>query len=337
MSKISYVIKRIAKMDYANMFKTCSYIHKKSGQNSVKLFVDMINCGFKYGAGYLDYKLFHFYELNDNQRATFITRTTSNRIVDLVNDPEYRHIMANKTDFNEYFSKYLGREWINMETATEAEFKAFAEKCPMIIVKPMASNCGQGIEKIDTTKEDASALYKRLKENQIGVAEEYVVQCKEMSRLYPHALNTVRVYTILDDKGKATLIRAMLRIGAHGKIIDNINAGGLMTLVDSETGIVKNPATNKSEEVYAKHPDTDVDFVGFEIPFWKEAAQMCCRAAESIPQIKYIGWDVGFTDKGPILIEGNHIPDHGLLQLHNLFEREKVGMLPVLKKYVKGL
>lgn len=337
MSRVVYILKRIAKMDYSNMIKTCNYIHKKSNQNRVKIFFDMVNCGFKYGAGYLDYKLFHFYELNDAQRATFITRTISNRIVDLMNDPKYRHIMANKTDFNEYFAKYLGREWINMETATEEDFEAFAKKCPTIIVKPMAANCGQGVEKIDTTKENIKALYKRLKENQIGIAEEYVIQCEDMSKLYPNALNTVRVYTVLDENGKAHLIRAMLRIGAHGSIVDNINAGGLMTLVDSETGIVKNPATNKAEEVYDKHPDTGVAFVGFKIPFWKEAYAMCCEAAESIPQMKYIGWDVAFTDNGPIFIEGNHIPDHGLLQLHNLFEKEKVGMLPVLKKYVKGL
>ncbi|MEE0454812.1 MAG: sugar-transfer associated ATP-grasp domain-containing protein [Sodaliphilus sp.] len=39
-----------------------------------------------------------------------------------------------------------------------------------------------------------------------------------------------------------------------------------------------------------------------------------CDAAEHIPQIGFIGWDVAITQNGVELIEGNHNPDYELLE-----------------------
>ena len=67
------------------MFRAIDTVHERSGKNRVYIFFDMIHCGVKYGAGYSDYKLAEFYNLNRKQRATYITRGINNRLVSLLN------------------------------------------------------------------------------------------------------------------------------------------------------------------------------------------------------------------------------------------------------------
>jgi hypothetical protein len=53
------------------------------------------------------------------------------------------------------------------------------------------------------------------------------------------------------------------------------------------------------------HPLTGLIFQDFKIPFFDQAVQMVTRAAGLLPCAKVIGWDVGITPDGPVLIEGN--------------------------------
>ena len=73
-------------MDYKSLFATVKAIHKKTGISRIKLFFDVVRCGLKYGAGYKDYQLCEWYNLNDAQRATYVTRGINNTIVSLLND-----------------------------------------------------------------------------------------------------------------------------------------------------------------------------------------------------------------------------------------------------------
>lgn len=41
---------------------------------------------------------------------------------------------------------------------------------------------------------------------------------------------------------------------------------------------------------------------------------MCSFAAELIPAVQFIGWDVAITQDGPLLIEGNHDPDLDMIE-----------------------
>jgi hypothetical protein len=325
-------------MDYKHMWASVKKIHKSTGRNSLKLFLDMAQCGFKYGAGYVDYEVFRFYSLTPAQRSTFITRTISNKIRALLNDEAYAHILANKTEFNEYYSEYIGREWLNFKQADLAEFSAFIAKFDAIIIKPDASNSGDGVEKVTISEtSNVEELYTLFKEKHIGIIEEFVKQNSQMAHIYPHSLNTVRAATVLDSNGKAVVMKMMLRVGSGGNVVDNLNAGGLTAWIDTETGIVKRLASDKKGHKYASHPDTGVKFEGFSVPYWQECLQLAKAAAEKIPQLGYVGWDIAFSEAGPILIEGNHIPSHHLIQMPDNLEEEKIGMLPEYRKYVKGI
>ena len=51
-------------------------------------------------------------------------------------------------------------------------------------------------------------------------------------------------------------------------------------------------------------PGTDGSFVGFQLPYWADAKDLALRAA-AFPWARAIGWDIGISERGPVLIEGN--------------------------------
>ena len=69
--------------------------------------------------------------------------------------------------------------------------------------------------------------------------------------------------------------------------------------------------------------------LGRKIPFWNEVLSICNDAAKKIPKCQYIGWDVAITENGPLLIEGNHMPDLDMIEF--------VGSHGFLDKIMKGL
>lgn len=336
MKRIIYLVKRILKMDYKNLLATVKTINKKTGIPRTKLFFDIIKCGIKYGAGYKDYQLCEFYNLTDAQRATYVTRGINNTIVSLLNDKQYYHILDNKAEFNNAFGEFLNRKWIDMEKADIEEFKSFIDGLDVIISKPTAEACGRGVEKLKVSDfESEENLFSYLKEIKSGIAEEFVVQHKDISALYPHSVNTYRIVTVLTEN-EPHIVYAFIRIGNGGRFVDNINAGGMAAPVNIDTGIIEFPAFDKDSIYYETHPYTGCAIKGWKLPYWSESVELVYKAARVIPQVGYVGWDVAVTENGPLLIEGNPFPGHDILQMPPHVP-DKIGMLPQFKKYIKNL
>ena len=94
--------------------------------------------------------------------------------------------------------------------------------------------------------------------------------------------------------------------------VDNAGSGGGIVGINSEDGTLKSEAFTEYEhghgESYKVHPLTGVVFQGYKIPFYKEACELALSAAQCIPQLKIIGWDIAIQPDGPIIIEGNDLP-----------------------------
>lgn len=134
MGRLKYIFHCILHMDYKSLFDTVKTVHEVSGKNRIWLFFDIIKCGFKYGAGYKDYLLCAFYDLNDKQRATYVTRGINNSIVKSLNDPAYYHIFDNKSEFYTTFAEYLHREWLHFSKCTKEQFLDFMQDKDEIIL-----------------------------------------------------------------------------------------------------------------------------------------------------------------------------------------------------------
>ena len=332
MQRIKYLIHKLLNCNYKELLRQAIIVHKKSGKLTFIICLDMIMCGIKYGAGYSDYVEFEFYLLNPSERKTYLTSELNNRIVRKYNNKAYCHLFQNKVEFNNIFKIYLGREFISLESASFKDFKNFCLKHKKICIKPVNLSCGEGIEFIEiNSKTNFNLLYSRLKNEKKYLVEEYIRQHDNLNKLYSGSVNTLRVISFLDDFGKVNIIKAIIKFGTTGKI-DNHVAGGMYTFVD-ENGIILFPACDDFGKAYYNHPITKMPIVGFKIPYFYEALELVKKIGLIIPEVRYIGWDIAITNKGPIVVEGNEYC--GLFQNKASTNPTKEGDLPNFKKYIR--
>ena len=83
------------------------------------------------------------------ERRDVVTRGVNNQYVVKYNDFDYVHYFINKVDFNEKFSKYLGRDWLFVKSADQRdEFAEFIKGKEDFILKPVDGTHGDGVAKL---------------------------------------------------------------------------------------------------------------------------------------------------------------------------------------------
>lgn len=333
MSSVSYLLKRISNMSFKSMFERVDIVKAKTKKSKFMIFNDMVWCGLRYGAGYVDYDVIGFYKLNSKQRKTMLTRGINNKFVKELNEKEYWHIFDKKNEFNSTFSKFIKREWLYPLSENKDEFMKWFDKHQVVFAKPNAGQCGKGIEKInlDEWKDRKEELYNYLVQNKLELLEEPIKQHEEMNKLNSSSVNTVRVVTVMNKSDDVTILTAFSRIG-NGNHVDNFNSGGMTAKVDINTGKIVEEAVNKKGEIFDKHPITGTSIKEFQIPNWNEAKEMVMEAAKLSPHVRYIGWDVAIGECGPILVEGNQFPGHDIYQVAEKMKEGQLGVLPEFEK-----
>lgn len=298
---------------------------------------DMLWCVVRYGAGPTDYRAMKFAIQPAWRRKTFVTRGANNDYIKRLNRREDYHLLENKVHFNELFAEHIGRQWCDLSRATEEEFVNFltSDLRPLtsIIVKPLDSLCGAGIEKITITAEtDIPALYKQLKSSGQLLAEECLIQHPDLARIYPPSVNTLR-FTSVQGTDELHFMLRVLRMGAGGNVMDNTDTGGLYAYTNDEGEIIT-PAFNYKEEAHEKHPDTGEQILGVRVPFYREAIQLVTICQRLVPNLRYIGWDVAITPTGPVLIEGNHNPAYLAFQKVQYMAENEPGKRPLFEQII---
>ena len=334
MSRLSYFWDRLFKMDWKAMWKTTGLLKKRSGKGRLWLMRDMLKCATKYNAGYIDYKIAQMYKLNDEQRKTVITRGISNEIVRRMNPKEYWHYFDDKTEFNTLFAEWIPRKWLRIDANTDTEaLNGLCRRNDELLGKPLEGSSGQGIIKYkkEDWKDGSEAFFGRLRNDGIGILEELVRQHPKMASLCPTSVNTCRIATLLGDKQQG-IVYAFLRIG-NGKVMDNVDCGGMAARIDLDSGRLLTVGADKQGNTFIKHPMTNTSIIGFTIPFWEEAKAMCLEAAQKIPQMRYVAWDVAITENGPTFIEGNSFPSHAIPQFAAHYP-DGIGILPEFEKFI---
>ncbi len=333
MSRLTYFFKRLVKMDWAAMWKTTALLRERSGRSRLWLLQDMLRCAVKYNAGYVDYKIAQMYKLNDAQRRTVITRGISNDIVRRMNDKAYWHFFDDKTQFNELFREWIPRRWLLIREDTRPDDVADMMTLPQLIGKPLEGSSGQGIQRYtpEDWQDGPEAFLARLKADGIGILEEIVIQHPAMASLCPTSVNTCRIATLLGDKREG-IVYAFLRIG-NGKVMDNVDCGGMAARIDLDSGKLLTVGADKAGNTYTRHPITGTEIIGFTVPYWEEAKAMCLEAAKKVPQMRFVAWDVAITPDGPTFIEGNSFPSHAVPQFAAHYP-DGIGILPEFRKFI---
>ena len=328
---MKYLLKALKGASFKRLKDTIDSCHKKCKKTKIGIFFDMIRCLVLYKAGYVDYELFSFYDLSRKQRKTIITRGKNNDFVKLLNsNKEYWKYIENKNLFNKKFKKYLNREFLKLDSNNYKEFEKFLKDKEYIFVKPIDATGGKDVEKIKVSDYETKKLYNKLINNKQTLIEEVAKQHKDVSKLHPSSVNTIRVVTIRNKYGVTSLVAAVIRIGTGGRVVDNFHSHGIYAPIDKETGVINGNAYGRDWKYHKKHPTTGITFIGYQLPFWEEVKKLALSAHEEIPELGFIGWDICIGEKRPSLIEGNVYPGY------DLYRREDgYGYLPVFKEALR--
>ena len=288
MKNITYLIKRILSMNTKGIFDVVDKVHAKTGKGKALITIDIIWCGIRHLAGYVDYLIFEMYNLNESQRKLVMTRGRNNAYVRALNDSSYYYIFNSKKDFNQTFNEFVKRDWFTLCDGCIVEFEKFLSDKKVIFAKPNNGVCGKGIEKLKISDfEDARTLWYYLESRNLMLVEEAIIQHPQMNLMHPHSINTVRAVTILYNN-EVHVVATYLRIG-NGRIVDNFNSGGMVVPIDVASGVIKHIAIDKAGHHYEKHPVTNTTIPGFQIPMWDECIALVKEAALRVPQIGLVG------------------------------------------------
>lgn len=156
-------------------------------------------------------------------------------------------------------------------------------------------------------------MQKCLLDNPNGVLEKWIVQHASLNKIYDDAVNCIRIITLRSD-GVCSVVAANITFGFN-TCIANASQECLVCIPNLLTGKIQTDAEDINGNVYYKHPQSGIVFRDFQIPYWKEIISMCVDAADVIPEVGYVGWDVAVTPNGPVIIEGNTTPGYKFFQL----------------------
>jgi Sugar-transfer associated ATP-grasp len=158
------------------------------------------------------------------------------------------------------------------------------------------------------------AIARRASECQYVVAP-FLEQATYAREIFPAALNTVRLMTMVDvATGRPFIPACIHRFGSSRTApFDAIALGGLAAPVDLETGVM-GPAVaalprDGHRDVLDRHPETGARIAGVEIPHWPELRDHLLTLADRLRFLRYVAWDVAVTDDGFLINEGNSNPN----------------------------
>lgn len=130
-------------------------------------------------------------------------------------------------------------------------------------------------------------------------------------------LATARVFLLVDPE-RVRIENITLKIPRADAIVDNFWRGGnMLGAIDPDTGAVVRVVSGSGLErvELAEHPDTGRNFHGFVLPDIAALKDLCTDAAPVFPELPLQGWDIAFTERGPVPVELNFGGDVNLQQL----------------------
>lgn len=303
--RVRYLLQRARRLSLGNVTEFAGQVKKVSRAPLPVIIADMLWSSVRYEMGFRDYAVWDIRLLNGRERRTWMTHPKAIRLNNTLNGPDSAALLGDKPRFYRDFADMIGREWVDAATATDQELVDFLARHPRVLVKPALGEGGRGITTFTADEiTDVATWRATLVAENRTLVEEILPQHEDLARLYPGSVNTLRLITYRRQDGSFHLIASVLRIG-NGGVIDNFAGGGMFTMVDDH-GTAQWAGVDKNSNVFTRHPVTDVEIAGFQVPLFAEAVAMVEEASRRLPTVPYVGWDVAITPEGPALIEANH-------------------------------
>lgn len=334
MKRLLYLGYYAKELDRVKFRKFVNHVSTHERLPKWRLYADIIVSSLRYNISFNEYFLFHFYNSGSETRATYAGTGFMYEYQLAMNPKSNRAVLEDKLQFLAAYRDFVIHDYASltdMKRDPAIAARLLANPSGKVVLKGSDGQCGRGIEVRESNDFTPASLIARLEEIGNDFVEEYVRQHEALDRLSPSGLNTVRIVTQLDENDQVDIIGARLRITVNSSV-DNMAAGNIAAPIDPDTGVVTgggvySDITKPIEDV---HPVTGEPIVGFQVPYWREAAEMVRKAALMDKGNRSVGWDVAITANGPELIEGNHDWCKLLWQLP-----VRKGLKTILQRYQK--
>ena len=126
------------------------------------------------------------------------------------------------------------------------------------------------------------------------------------------ALQTLRLVTLASPEGEVRVLYALWKLVIGDNVTDNFHFGRTgnlfanVGLADGELGAALGPSPDGiGLRPVVLHPLTGVRLEGFRLPDWNAVLELARRCARGFLPLRTIGWDIGLTPAGPVIVEGN--------------------------------
>lgn len=280
--------------------------------NNKELVFDMVFSYFAYGYTPNEFLCYGFQNKSLSERREFLSDRDSVRYAYRLNPWDDMDLFMDKTKTYQRFKKYYGRSLFVFDKNTSYEnLKKFLFHKHKIVKKNPMESCGRSVELLEIEDADTAyqRIYSRLKKELENVdnlvLEEVVSQHTEMAKYNASSVNTIRCITLRNKTGEIIVPFCFMKVGRNGSFVDNGGAGGLLVGIDETTGKLNSDAIDETGRRYKCHPDSGVCFMGEILPEWNEMISICKKMASELKTIKWIGWDMAYTNNGWVVIEGN--------------------------------
>lgn len=309
MKRLIYLTYYLYRMKWRTLQRFMHHVEKVSGLSCARQAVAMISDSLRYNVSPLEVYQFGFFDSDHDEKARWAGTGTMYEFQRRANPLAHRDMLEDKARFFKAYRRFFRHDIATRDELAENIDRArvFLAAHENLVFKLARGNCGAGIAFVKSTELDAETLAAWMARNGYDLAEECVAQHPDLQALSPSGVNTVRIFTCLDNTNRAHILGCRLRISVNSPV-DNLAAGNLAAPVEEVTGRVCGPGvySDITKQPEPAHPVTGVAIDGFQIPFWAETLTLAREAAELHPQNRSIGWDIVITPAGPGLIEGNH-------------------------------
>jgi hypothetical protein len=261
----------------------------------------------------------------------YVSEHETTRLVDRLNPETLAAVTAEKVIFYRHFGALglpvpelygvVGRAggWSDAADRPLADVAAtaafLADETPgELVVKPSAGHHGYGVRvlrregatlvDLEGRRLTPESLARELladPEFDLHVVQERLVNHPAVRAILDsETLQTVRMTTFVSDAGEAQLLHGAVKLASGGGNTDNFRsgtAGNAIAEVDVATGVVQRP--------WGDGGGRAAEAAGARMPDWEAAGELVCRAAVALMPQRTMGFDVGFTPAGPVIVEAN--------------------------------
>ncbi|NDC29363.1 MAG: hexapeptide transferase [Bacteroidetes bacterium] len=284
------------------------YLKSQRGYSSIRQWILIFYHSVKYNISILEYYQFRFFEMSHAQKLNWAGTGHMYEYQKVMNPPSKRQILDDKREFYKFYREFFVHHVFSLnELLQDPVLVNKILESQKLVFKVSNGKCGTSVRIISSAELGRNSFVSYMNKEGFDMVETFISQHPSLNALSPSAVNTVRIFTQLNNCNEVEILGCRQRISINSSV-DNLAAGNLAAPIDESTGVITGPGvySDITKEAVSIHPLTGVSIVGFQVPFWKECVQLATDAALKYKQNRSIGWDIVVTANGPGLIEGNH-------------------------------